>query len=123
MSVQILKRNGRAAFAILPIEEYRRLLEALEDARDKASLDEFHRRLASGEEETLPASVVDRVLAGDNAVRVLRDHRGLTLQQLADRCGVTNSHISQIERGKRSMSIAVLKKMAEALGVDEELLF
>ena len=33
-----------------------------------------------------------------------------------------NSHISQIEKGKSSMSTEVLKKMAQALSVDVELL-
>ncbi len=46
----------------------------------------------------------------------------MTLQQVADVCGVTNSHISQVEKGKRSMSTELLKKVAEALRVDAELL-
>ncbi|NMC48635.1 MAG: helix-turn-helix transcriptional regulator [Desulfovibrio sp.] len=82
----------------------------------------FHRRLVSGEEETFPAEVADRLLAGEHPVRVLRSHRGMTLQQVADVCGVTNSHISQVEKGKRSMSTELLKKVAEALRVDAELL-
>lgn len=94
----------------------------MEDARDAAAIEAFHKRLVAGEEETLPAVVVDRILAGENPVRVLRAYRGLTLQQLADACQVSNAHVSQIERGKRSMSSAVLKKMAQALRVDVELL-
>jgi DNA-binding XRE family transcriptional regulator len=122
MSVKILERNGRPAFAVLPIEEYDQLLEALEDARDAARIEDFHRRLVAGEEEVLPVSVVDQILDGENPVAVLRKYRGATLQALADACGVTNSHISQIEKGKRSMSTEVLKKMAEALRVDVELI-
>ena len=122
MSVQILEREGRPAFVVMPIEEYQRLLEALEDAHDVVAIEMFHRRLISGEEETLPIRVVDRILSGENALRVVREHRKLTLQQLADACGVTNSHISQIENGKRSMSTKVLKKLAEVLRIDVELL-
>ena len=122
MSVQILEHEGRPAFALMPIEEYERLVAALEDAHDAATIEEFYRRLVSGEEETFPAEVVDRLLAGEHPVRVLRSHRGMTLQQVADACGVTNSHISQIEKGKRSMSTELLKKVAEALRVDAELL-
>ena len=95
---------------------------ALEDARDAQAIEDFHRRLVAGEEETLPVAVLDRILGGENPVRVLRGHRGLTLQELADECGVSNAHISQVERGKRSMSTDVLKKMAQALRVDVELL-
>lgn len=122
MNVQILEHEGRPAFALMPIKEYERLLAALEDAHDAATIAEFHRRLVSGEEETFPADITDRLLAGEHPVRVLRSHRGMTLQQVADACGVTNSHISQIEKGKRSMSTDVLKRMAEALRVDAELL-
>lgn len=122
MSVQILEHEGKPAFALMPIEEYERLVTALEDAHDSATIEEFYRRLVSGEEETFPAEVADRLLAGEHPVRVLRSHRGMTLQQVADACGVTNSHISQIEKGKRSMSTELLKKMAEALRVDAELL-
>ncbi len=122
MSVQILEREGRPAFVVMPIEEYQRLLEALEDAHDVVAIETFHRRLISGEEETLPIRVVDRILSGENALRMVREHRNLTLQQLADACGVTNSHISQIENGKRSMSTKVLKKLAEVLRIDVELL-
>ena len=66
--------------------------------------------------------VVDRILAGEHPVRVLREYRSMTLQQLADACEVTNSHISQIERVKSSMSTEVLKKRSQALRVDVELL-
>ncbi len=122
MNLHILERDGRPAFVVLPIEEYERLINALEDAHDAVTIEEFHRRLLSGEEETLPIEIADRILAGENPVRVLRKYRGLTLQQLADSCAVTNAHISQIETGKRSMSIGLLKKMAEALRADIELL-
>jgi DNA-binding XRE family transcriptional regulator len=122
MSVQILEHEGKPAFALMPIEEYERLVNALEDAHDAANIEEFYRRLVSGEEETFPAEVADRLLAGEHPVRVLRSHRGMTLQQVADACGVTNSHISQIEKGKRSMSTELLKKVAGALRVDAELL-
>lgn len=122
MSVQILEHEGKPAFALMPIEEYERLVTALEDAHDAATIEDFYRRLVSGEEETFPAEVADRLLAGEHPVRVLRSHRGMTLQQVADVCGVTNSHISQVEKGKRSMSTELLKKVAEALRVDAELL-
>lgn len=122
MSVQILEHEGRPAFALLPFDEYERLVSALEDAHDAATIETFYRRLVAGEEETFPAEVVDRLLAREHPVRVFRSHRGLTLQQVADACAVTNSHISQIEKGKRSMSTELLKKMAAALRVDVELL-
>lgn len=122
MSVQILEHDGRPAFAIMPVEEYNRLLEALEDAHDAAAIESFYNRLVAGEEETFPADVVDGLLAGENPVKMLRAYRGMTLQQVADACGVTNSHVSQVEKDKRSMSTDLLKRMAAALDVDVEML-
>jgi len=90
--------------------------------RDSAVLEEFAARLGSGDAETVPGEIADRLLDGENPLRVLRAWRGLTLKQLAATCGVTDAHISQIEQGKRSMSTQLLKKLATALGVDMELL-
>jgi DNA-binding XRE family transcriptional regulator len=118
MNVHVLEHEGKPAFVVLPFEEYQRLMEALEDASDVEALTEFHAALCEGREETFPAAVVDRLLAGEHPVRVLREHRRLTLQQVADACGVTASAISQIEQGKRDPSVGLLEKLAAALKVD-----
>ena len=47
MSVQILEHEGKPAFALMPIEEYERLVTALEDAHDAATIEDFYRRLVS----------------------------------------------------------------------------
>jgi transcriptional regulator with XRE-family HTH domain len=44
----------------------------------------------------------------------------MTLQQIADGCGVTDSAISMIERGKHQPSMDLFRKLATALGVDAE---
>jgi transcriptional regulator with XRE-family HTH domain len=44
-----------------------------------------------------------------------RKEKGLTLQQLADKIGLTGAFISQIEHDKASPSIATLKMIARAL--------
>jgi transcriptional regulator with XRE-family HTH domain len=50
-------------------------------------------------------------------VRALRDARGLSLEALADRSGVSRSNISLIERSESSPTAAVLDKLAAAFGV------
>lgn len=50
-------------------------------------------------------------------VRELRRSRGLSLEQLAERSGVSRSMISLIERQETSPTAAVLNKLADALGV------
>ena len=118
MSVQILEANGKAAFAVLPIDEYRRLLDLAEDAKDAESLRRYARRYAAGEEETIPAAVVDRLLAGESPIRVWREYRGLTAAMLAELLEVTPAHISKLETGKGEPSIALLRKLSAVLDVD-----
>jgi DNA-binding XRE family transcriptional regulator len=122
MSVQILETDGKPAFAVLPIDEYRRLLDLAEDAKDAEALHRAARRYASGKEKAIPAEVVDRLLAGAPPIRVWREHRGLTAAVLAEMIGVTPAHISKLETGKGEPSIALLKKLAATLDVDIEAL-
>jgi transcriptional regulator with XRE-family HTH domain len=56
-------------------------------------------------------------------LRSLRDERGLTLDGLAERAGVSRSMISLIERGESSPTAAVLDRLAAGLGVTLASLF
>ena len=49
-------------------------------------------------------------------IRALRIARGATLRQLAAQAGVTESFLSQVERGVASPSIASVQRIARALG-------
>jgi transcriptional regulator with XRE-family HTH domain len=56
-------------------------------------------------------------------LRVLRGFRRLTLRAVADRSGLSESFISQVERGRSNASIGSLKRIADALGVSMADLF
>jgi len=47
----------------------------------------------------------------------------LTLQELADKAGVSASHLGRIERGERFPSAHILRKIARPLGFEENELF
>jgi transcriptional regulator with XRE-family HTH domain len=49
-------------------------------------------------------------------VRALREARGLSLRQLAHAADVSESFVSQVERGVANPSVASLRRLAEALG-------
>jgi transcriptional regulator with XRE-family HTH domain len=51
-------------------------------------------------------------------LRRLRKSRGLTLEELAEKAGLTKGFLSQIERDKASPSIAALKAILDVLGED-----
>jgi len=55
-------------------------------------------------------------------LKAWREHKGLTLQALADAAGVSKPYLSQIESAKRSGTAATLRKLARALGVPPDAL-
>lgn len=120
MNVQTIEKNGKPEYVVLPWEDYQAMLEALEDRADAAALASFAERLARGEEETLPAAMVDRLLAGESPLRVWREHRGLTQAQLGEAAGVAQSMIAMIERGDRRGTVDTLAAIARALKVELE---
>ena len=92
--------------------------EACDDAGAGAIIDRFRERLAAGEEELIPASVVNRLLAGDNPVRVWREHRGLKTGELAEAAGLSQAYVSQIEAGKREGAIVAMKAISKVLNLN-----
>jgi len=55
-------------------------------------------------------------------LRQIRDARGLTQSELADRMGVAQAFISQLETGRRRPSPALIGRIATALDVDAAVL-
>lgn len=53
-----------------------------------------------------------------NRVRVLRTERRWTLEQLAERTGLSVGQLSKIETGDRGWSVKSLQKIADAMGLD-----
>ena len=73
----------------------------------------------------MPSSAPEAVteVAGGERLRDIRRSRRATLRTIADRAGVSESFLSQVERGRASASIASLRRIAGALGVSVADLF
>jgi transcriptional regulator with XRE-family HTH domain len=67
----------------------------------------------------MPSSAPDVTSEVDvgERLRDIRQLRRATLKTIADRAGVSESFLSQVERGRASASIASLRRIANALGV------
>ncbi len=50
----IVDENGKRTGVILPVEEYERLIEALEDLEDARAADEARDAVARGDDEFIP---------------------------------------------------------------------
>ena len=74
-------------------------------------------RIARGEEELIPASVVDRLVDGAPPLRVWREFREQSQAALARDSGVNRVQIVDIEAGRSSGSVHTLRKLADALRV------
>jgi DNA-binding XRE family transcriptional regulator len=102
-------------YAVVPIDDWEKVVEALEDLEDIPALDEMR---SDPNEEFLPAEMVYGLLDGENPIRVWREHRGLSRQQLAEAAGIAKPYLSQLEAGKREASQRVIRRLAKALRVD-----
>jgi DNA-binding XRE family transcriptional regulator len=73
-------------------------------------------------EETYPAEIAARLVAGETPLKVIRNWRGLSQAELGKKSGVNHIYLSQIERTNRKMGRKVAAKLAAVLGVTAEIL-
>lgn len=115
---QVIEKNGKPEYAVIPYREYEKLVadsELLEDLRD---YDRTSAAIDSGKEELIPHEIISRLVGGESPIRVWREYRNLTASELAQRVGITQPYLSQLEAGKREGKVGVLKNIADALGLD-----
>jgi DNA-binding XRE family transcriptional regulator len=118
MKRQIISQNGKPAFVVIPIDEWRRIESTLEDRTDTAAVRAFRKNPT----ETYPDSVVEAILEGTHPIKVFREHRRMTQAQLATKVGSSAVYISQLERGNRRAGRKLRNRIGAALEVDADLL-
>ncbi len=117
MNTQTIVTPAGERLIVLTEADYNRLVEAAEDAADANAVEHFRRKMAAGEEELIPAEVANRILDGENRIRVWREYRRLTSKALADKAGLAQGFVSQIETGRREGTLETLKKISAALSL------
>lgn len=115
--VQVIERDGKPEWAVLPYEAYVQLVEESEILQDVLDYDAVKTAIKQGKEELVSGEVTFALLDGENPVKVWREYRGLTQQQLAEVAEISTPYLSQIETGKRTGTTDVLLAVAKALGV------
>jgi DNA-binding XRE family transcriptional regulator len=97
--VQIIKKDGKPAFAVIPYERYLELLP-------------------KGGGESIPHEVVGLVVKkGMNLVKAWRTHLKLTQKEVAKRAGISQAALSQMEKSSNELRTATLEKLAAAMGL------
>ena len=117
MSAQFIEIEGKQV-VIIPADDYRVLLEKAEMLDDVAAYDRARAALAAGDDELVPALVVNAILEGENPVRVWRQHREMSQVQLAKAAGISPADLAQIETGKREGALSLYRSLADALEID-----
>lgn len=118
--VQIITTPGGERLAVLPAEDYEALVEAAGDDADPAeeeALAAEMRRLRAEGGKGLPAGLFRRILAGESAIRVWREHRGVAPEALAERAGISPATLDSLEAGRPGASVDTLRAIARELGV------
>lgn len=107
MKHDLLHIQGKP-FVLVPLHEYRVMTSE---------------NTAGSGQDSLPDNILDE-LAGrqDTPLKILRRHRGLTQQQLADTAGLSRPYLTEIERGRKEGSVSAIRALATALSVPADLL-
>jgi DNA-binding XRE family transcriptional regulator len=100
--IQIINgANGLPAFVVMPYEQF---------------VKEYSR-----ERHLVPNDVVGKIVMDEiTPARAWREHLGLTQGEVAERAGMTQAALSQIESGEHKARKATRAKIASALGITVE---
>jgi DNA-binding XRE family transcriptional regulator len=115
MTAQIIKKGEQPEWAVIPYEEYLELLEKAEMLEDTIALE---RAIATPDEEAVPQALIEKLLAGENPIKVWRTYRGLTQHELAEKASLSQSYLAMMETGEREGTVKALRQIAKALKVD-----
>lgn len=97
MNVQVIARDGKPEYAVLPWDEYQQLLK--DAGREK------------------PAVVEQKTLASLRELKALREKASLAVEDLAREAGISPHYLQMIESGEREASDVIKRTLARALGV------
>jgi DNA-binding XRE family transcriptional regulator len=113
MKTEIIEKRGRR-FAVVPLKDFEQLKHDAEMLDDIRAYDAAKTR----KEEAFPSEIADRLVAGENPIRVFREYRGLTQAQLAKAAKIARPYLAEIETGKKEGSVSVLRAIAAALKLE-----
>jgi mRNA interferase RelE/StbE len=119
MRVETITRKGKE-FAVIPVAVLQKLMEDAEMLADVKAYDAAKARLKDGSDELIPLEITERRLRGEPALRIWREHRKLTQEQLAQKSKVSRALIAAIETKRKAGSVSTWKRLGAALDVGWE---
>lgn len=114
MSVQVIMKDGRPEWAVIPYEQYEALLSAAGQAAETVQ---------STEQKTSPADESPRTTTGSGVafsvekLNAMIQSTGKSAAALAKDAGISPAYLAQIVAGQRAPSPAIVRGLAQALGI------
>ncbi|WP_375326439.1 helix-turn-helix transcriptional regulator [Candidatus Tisiphia endosymbiont of Nemotelus uliginosus] len=115
----IIEYKGKPAFVVIPFSEYQELINF---KKHHITDEELYAEGIAKNEEYFPEELVQRIINGENPIKVYREYREFSQEQLAIKIGKTKQYISAIEKGTRQGTIDTLKNLSTVLNVDLDML-
>ena len=103
---QIIVQNGKPAFAVIPWDEYQKLI---------------YKQITSDESDVwFPNEVVKANVRGDCLIKAWREYFKLTQAELAAKAGMKQSSLARLEKSTTNPRKSTLTKLAKAMGIEIE---
>lgn len=110
---QIIKKDGRPAFAVIPYSVFKKLERDFKSAEN----DDIEEKIKTA----IPLKVVEiNVVEGKSLLRAWREYLGLSQAEVAEKASMTQAALSQLEKPDAKPRKATLKKLAAALDLQVE---
>lgn len=111
---QIIEKDGKPEYAVIPVAEWRRIEAMIDELEDIRALDAV---LAKPDRRMIPFEVTSAILDGASPIRAWREHRGMGLSALAEAAGVAPARLTELEAGTSKAAPNDVRRFARALGV------
>jgi predicted transcriptional regulator len=102
---QIIRKDGKPAFAVIPWDEYNKLIQNQVEKDDS--------------DVWFPNEVVKANVRGDSLIKAWREYFGLTQTELAEKAGMKQSALARLEKTANART-STLKKLAKAMDISVE---
>ena len=112
--IQPIYQGGVPVFVVIPFADFAR-----EHPIEAAQITPKTPRIPKG--DYIPHEVVGlHIQDGIPLVRAWREYLGLTQAEVAERAGITQAALSQMESGEAKLRKATREKLARAMGLNPE---
>ena len=119
-NVQIIRSPSGEELVVIPRAEYEALRAAAGEDEDDESVAIYDARkaaLASGCDTVLPEAISLLLLRGNSRLKAVRLWREMSQTELAEKAGIGQGYLSDMESGRRAGREDVLRKLARFLDV------